>query len=368
MGKKTILLFLLFLNFLVALNGQRIKSYVSVNKLLPEQEAPVNSVVYYLPRTIVKVEVSVEQRVYRAGMFSAYSENLLNISPIVRTDSVCWNIVDIKISTIGEADKQKKYSIVASGDASAQFISLSEDGRLLGFNLPNCVEEKIAPDYEVKNDLVVDDVTFSAVPFLEKQLKTTSLPAMALSSAEMIYKLRKRQLKLIGFEYEHHPTDKDLMGYTLTELKRQEQLYEELFIGKSKSQIVVKTFLIDSDRLNNNIEALFNFSNTSGFVETENDNSSKYLFRTTRFDKISIAKSNEDKKSMSNTGVVYNLAESINFHLIKDSTELFVKKIQIASKESTADISPKILIQRDVTIELDEKTGALKSISKHFAK
>ena len=104
--------------------------------------------------------------------------------------------------------------------------------------------EKEETNVQIKSKLELQPSVSNTVSMTYKGKDTTlyfnstlsTHKTMAEAVANHIYKLRKRQLKLAGYEYEHHPNDAATLKLTLDQLKKEEIEFTQLFIGKQTSK------------------------------------------------------------------------------------------------------------------------------------
>ncbi len=337
----------------------KIANTVNVTQLPEGTLAPTNALTYTLPKTVLQVEVEAEQMVCKAGPFYNYAEQYLNINTPIIENKIIWQIKSITVHSFGVADKSKTFAISATGDASAQYVTLAQNGVLKGINLP--LEQPATQTSEeiINNELTLADVTFDSVPLLEKQLKTTSLAMMAESTANHIYKLRKRQIKLLGFEYEHHPTDATTLETTLAELKKRELIFTQMFTGKCVKQTIKKKYLIVPDSMSTTNAVLFGFSAEHGFVEKNDVNGTPISFKytpTAKKPKISIS---AEKKTETKQGIYYCMPAQIELEIYSDNQSYFTNSFFIGQLGTLANLPASAVTRSNISLELDSATGAL---------
>ena len=111
-------------------------------------------------------------------------------------------------------------------------LALSEDGRLLGYNVCDTAQGNEEPlpttlPSETSLKLLGDE---ALMPLLEEQFMAGSVAKMAEGAAKQIYRLRETRLNLLAGDMEHVPADGVAMQLVLDELNKQEQALVELFL------------------------------------------------------------------------------------------------------------------------------------------
>lgn len=357
---------LMMLIALASCSTGKVVSSASV-KYIPESSVvPANTLTYTLPKTVLRVEVETEKMVCKPGPFFNYSERYLNVTNVVTEEKETWQIKSIRVAPVGVADKSRRFGITTTGAAAMPNISMTEDGVLLGVNInPVAASEAVSKEFG-GDDVLAKNITFDSVPLLEKQLKTTSLAMMAESVANHIYKLRKRQLKLIGFEYEHHPSDGTAMKYSIEELKKQEEIFTEMFVGKCEKQTIVQSFDIVPDSVSMSSSVLFRFSRQLGLVSKEDLSGSPvyYEYVTAKRRNVNASGLNTSLEKDMSYGLFYSQPAQIDFKLIHENRVVLEQPFSIAQLGSVTYLPVESIMKPNVVIMLDPATGALKRIGK----
>jgi hypothetical protein len=222
-------------------------------------ETPTTAV-YALPQTVLKVDVVAEKTIMKKGPFAEYSQKYLGISDVVKGDAVQWNIKSIAVRGEGEVDPEQFHKVISSVNYEPGLISLTPEGVIRGFNLPAREEMRIEKmihkiqDEEVEIEygkfsidpilkfredttykVVETDTAFIKVPVLEKQALSKSVEEKAAEAAHQIFKLRKRRFKILTANFEVLPPDGKAYAVIVEELRKLENEYLSLFLGKKVS-------------------------------------------------------------------------------------------------------------------------------------
>ncbi len=360
--KKNIFIITVLLTLISCSSNKEIVNKGVVKK--SQERVPTESGLwYYLPKTVVEVEVTAEKIIHKVGPFYRFSQRFLNLSDVVSENKETWVISDAKITTYGIPDKEKLFSINTTGLPSLAAISLDENGVLRSVNLHQRGKRKEDIKEFVKPIKSIEEINFDDVPYTEEQLIKTSTAAMAEEVAKEIYRLRALRKDILEGEIDNLPPDGYAYEQTLAEIKRQEQAYLELFTGKKIVQKQTKVFkyIPEKDYYYNDV--LFRFSEKSGFLR-ENDVSGTPVY--IEFEVLEGVNedlvSQENEKDASNRGLIYCQPGVANVKIIDRTVQLIEKDVNIAQFGKILRMPADILENKDAGVILDGSTGAVKNV------
>ena len=230
---------------------------VQVTPLGEEVEESRQKYFYALPRTVLKVELTIRESRQVPGPYMEYAERYLGISEVIRQDQSSWSIQDARISQHAELDPGMLYQIhLLEGDLEHEHLSsLLEKGVILDGTCLVSEEIKgpglqshVSRDYVHYEDLgiesnfeertetmyktIVTDTSFVQVP-VDRTITEQKSPGMKASeAADFILELRTRRFELLTGEYDSYPSGV-AMEATLKELDELEASYLSLFTGKT---------------------------------------------------------------------------------------------------------------------------------------
>ena len=359
------------LTFLILLSScateSQIPSVVNVQNVEKVPNATVNSLVYSLPVTVIRVEIEAEKTISKAGPFYRYSRKMLNVDNVVLEDKEEWKLKSVKISTVGQPDENKRYLVTFSGENVAPLLNLTSEGVLLGVNLQKVPEYDFSLKSNVEKKIPgLDDVNFDAVPMLEKQLIKTSTAAMAEETANLIYKVRKRRFKILASDYEVLPPDGRAYEVTVSELNKYEKELMELFVGKKESYTVTKVFDFIPDSMSVDNSVLCRFSAQKGILDPM-DLSGTPVYIELKVDKPKALPTGmyvTENKEPLRQGLFYCVPAKGTVKIIDRNILLLEKDVLLGQYGQLISLPAGLLQKDNVRIELDPTTGALKNISK----
>jgi hypothetical protein len=90
-----------------------------------------------MPKTELEITIDYELIEQQPGVFYQYAERYLGAQQIIIEESQNYQLVGVKTQVVSSADTQRPFKVVAQKGMNTQLVSLSEDGRLVGYGLEN---------------------------------------------------------------------------------------------------------------------------------------------------------------------------------------------------------------------------------------
>ena len=251
-------------------------------------------IVYALPQTVLKVEVTFQEVRSVPGPYWEYAEKYLGLKEVVRAKSSYWNIWDVAIGQHEELDPQHFYSLnvmdgVFDGQSLMPYLeqgivlsgtetihesikgnglqSTSRDNfvRYVDLGVSNNFEERTETMYKT----IVTDTAFVEVPVQRTVVEQKSSSTKAREAADFLLELRTRRFEMLTGEYEVYP-DGEAMGASIQKLDQMESSYLSLFTGKTITRILKRTwFIVPKAGVEASTYPLDIFSATLGFVPAD---------------------------------------------------------------------------------------------------
>ena len=205
-------------------------------QIVRENEA---AVVYYMPKTELVIHIDYEVVTQTPGVFYQYAERYLGAEEIIMENNTNCQLRAVRIATESSADTERAYKVTAQKGINTQLVSMSEDGRLVGYGIENAsLQFSERSQGELQNG---SKAAYSLaargkelMPLLEEQFMAGSVAKMAEGAAKQIYRIRETRLNILAGDVEHVPADGKAMELVLNELDKQEQALVALFVGKTQ--------------------------------------------------------------------------------------------------------------------------------------
>lgn len=347
-----------------------------------------STVIYALPQTVIKLDVTAEKTILKRGPFAEYANKYLGITDVVSANGVEWKLKTINASSVGEVDPEQYHKLTTSVDYEPSLIALSPTGLIKGFNLKKSqiidedkellftsVEDvdieygkfSIDPIIKYREDtiykVVETDTAFIKIPVLEKQALTKSLEEKAEEAAHEIFKLRKRRFKILTANFEVLPPDGKAYEVIVRELRKLEDEYLSLFIGKKVSSLRNFYFSYTPNKGENG-GVVFRMSPQMGPVGV-NDLGGKPI----RIDFKNL-ESTRELAIIPTAGIApqklisYRIPGIADVSISNGKRVLYKDRIPVAQFGKIANLPAEVLLNENYSIEFYPDLGSIKNVSK----
>lgn len=329
-------------------------------------------IAYTLPRTGIKVHVEAIREKFEPGPYAAYAEHLLGIKAARNTASVKWSVSAVKIETFSEPDPQQVYKAMGN---IASMISLAPNGCLTGINtqVATTFPQQVHSNKTFQKPDINDSFSFdyfSDTPFVIPGDSTNnfrptkvSVEQKATEAAQRVLNCRMNQYDLAALRIDGEYPDGKAYEVSLEELKRTEDNYIKLFVGRTTYK--TETYSFDYVPAANEKNAvIFRISDANGIVPAS-DLSGKPVMA--EFEQAAgllskyEAEAKSDNPDAGYDGVYYRMPGVANIKIIYELNNLASARATIAQFGAIAPV-PENLLGGDYSIEFHPETGAIKSV------
>lgn len=211
-----------------------------------------NTIVYALPRTILKVSIEITHTSIIKGMYAEYAEKYLGMSNVPLNNSDKYEISSVTLSSENEPDPSNYYSLTYKNNLAniQNLLSVNNCGIMIDLhrnwsetlstpsiglenpplNDPHIINEIVKERVDTFYKTILSDTNFIKVPVFKKQIVAKNYDDLVKETAHELIKTRKRKIKLARGEYDFHP-DGETLKVMFAELDKQESEYLTLFQG-----------------------------------------------------------------------------------------------------------------------------------------
>ena len=232
-----------------------------IAQLEPGQTA--DGVIYYLPKTAVRIHLLIEKQTYTPGQFARYAEHYLQLKGIQQQEQISQRIISIELSTFGVRDTSKCYSVRLKGKAETAEIRLSEQGTLLAIN-----DEPLALPQPIQPVLNVNPIP-PLTPLLSSEtISAGSTAKMAELTAQQIQELQERRQQLATGEADEMPQDEQQLRLMLQQIDQKTSQLMAQFTGTVRRDTAQHVLTLCPEREMKH-EVLFRISRRLGLVDSD---------------------------------------------------------------------------------------------------
>lgn len=278
---KYLLNTILFVALLTAFGQVRAQQQYMVVKANGQKLVPGTTGVYYaLPKTVFKIHLVLEQVNKIPGPFAQYTQKYLGTDNYIKRNQTYYKLIGVNVVPVTMADPSQVYFIKfptqkSSKNTKTSDFQLSSQGELIGYGMKieSKKEEKsaressqilvysnngghgafnMAANYSraQKLDTLVRKVTIDTVTIKRFKFRTTwvdlSQEDQANDAAKEIHKIRVNRFNLLtGYQEVNYGAG---IKYMDDKLKRLEDEYLALFLGKETRTTVVRNYIFDPEK------------------------------------------------------------------------------------------------------------------------
>ena len=315
------------------------------------------AVVYYMPQTELVINLSYQCVEQEPGIFYQYAQRYLGATDIITEKKTTYQLTNLELTTTTTADTKRAYKITPQKGVSLQLLSLTADGRLLGYNIDMLTELET----EVKDRKAQENSKESQLmPLLEEHFMAGSIAKMAEGAAKQIYRIRETRLNILGGDVEHVPADGVAMQLVLNELEKQEKALIALFIGTTQVQTYTHQLqYCPTDSVEK--EIICRFSKHTGIV-SKDDLSGEPIYLSIAANKQVLQTNIESVKGTIPSQIYYNLPGSAKVNLQYQSLKV-LQNITVAQYGVAIPLAQDLLTSNPKhRIYINPETGNILSI------
>ncbi len=247
--------------------------------------------VYFLPKTAVRIVVQVEKTTYTPGEFCKYADRYLRLKDVASEPSVGYRITNLRVEPVAMADTTKGYSVKFDPKSVASNIALSDDGILLAINATPKPAEYAPAFKPAPKPAPMNPRQFMS----EEILAAGSTAKMAELTAQDIYEIRESRNLLIRGQADNMPKDGEQLRLMLNQLEMQDHALSSLFSGQTVKDTIEKVMTIMPDKEIER-ELLFRFSKKLGLVDKDDLAGEPYYIRVANLRTVPMPDPDEKKK------------------------------------------------------------------------
>ncbi len=332
-------------------------------KMLTADKHNEYGIVYSLPLTELKIEVTATRTVQKAGPYWQYAKKYIGTDRVIREDAENWTISSVDVSTYGVADPEQRYLMQLKPGATTS-VAVAEDGMLLAIN----AEAPEMPDRAGAETVRKAPKAFSGKEYLqyvsEDFLASQSSAKQAQLLAESLMEVRDAKVSLTRGTAETMPSDGRQLELMLTSLGDQEAALTAAFAGSETEETVVRTFTFRPEKAGKTV--LFRLRDFGGFTSANDYSGEPVYIEIADIAEAELpADASGEPKKLPKDAVVYAVPGTANVKVSAGGKRLFAGEFGFAQFGMTFGLAPSLFTSKKGPSYaiFDPATGALREIA-----
>lgn len=371
-----------------AITSFAVQAQISVTSIESGSKRPDrDGFVYALPLTAIKVTLSVKETELVKGPYAEYADEYLGLKNPVLANGREYELLDVHLEAVAQPDPARFYFVEVdertSKDDRNIIFSLADNGILKAVNSGFSVSEVLknartevktfaspalfpfsaSPSQYKKTDTIIRIVTVDTASVKKRFFKTSfdEKPSeqKAREAADMVARLRESLVNLLsGFQEISY--DPNTLKYMVENIQNLREEYISMFKGIRLEKIQKFTYLIVPEEDKSSMPVtICKFSKEFG-VTDQADAKARDIVVTFRRDATTATLAGFVPKGSSTgkTSVLYYRIPEMTQVMVKFQNQIF-HNISVPVSQFGAVVPVSLNRTR---IELDESTGALKSV------
>ena len=305
-----------------ALGVQSFAQSTKASPVAPGAAIPANAVTYSLPQTVLTIEITVEQEIIKRGPYARYAQQYLGaVAPL--SDKEFYTILGARLGYTAESDPSAVYVLDSPQKTPFDLYYQTPGGPVANDGIS---KNHLLPT-DSGTDLFLPDNDFDGLQIDKTNMSTPSLEEAAAEAARTLFTLRKRRFDLVTGEAGEQVYGEGMQA-ALNEMKRLEDEYTALFLGKRTVRRITKTFTVIPEA-GKNRAIVCRFSDDGGLLPDSDLSGRPIVLELTPENKVGHSIANPASGRDSRGTVFMRIADMVRCQLTDDKTVLFNERIPV---------------------------------------
>ena len=316
-------------------------------------------VVYFLPKTAIRITIQVEKTTYTPGEFSKYADRYLRLKDVASEPSTSYRITTIRQEPFAVADTTKVFAVKFDPKTVAPNVALSDEGILLAINAtPKTITPQPAFVPAPQPKLVNPRQYMN-----EETLAAGSTAKMAELVARDIYDIRESRNLLVRGQADNMPKDGTQLRLMLNSLDQQDSSLTSLFGGVTLKDTTEHVFTFVPGQESKRV-LLFRFSQKLGLVDVDDLAGVPYYISIEDLKTVAVAPVVDKKKAPKQVpGIYVNIPGRLRSTISDSEATLLTNDFPAAQFGNTELLSGVLFNKRYTThLWLNPLSGAVERL------
>lgn len=315
-------------------------------------------VVYFLPKTQLKITIVATKTTYMPGDLYYYAHQYLKISDARKTMETRWTLKQIDVQTIGIPDSTKAYIVKLKDRNMASNVELTHNGIVRAIN--TTAPESQEPVYRLEKSAPADN---PKQYLTEEILLAGSKRKMAELTAREIYTIRDSRNNILRGNAETMPKDGASLQLVIGNLDKQEKALTAMFVGTEASEDFLFSYVIEP---RTDAEIIpFRFSKHLGALSADNLAGEPYYLVVRPVMPFAPGVSLPEVRKKKPEGIIYNVPGEALVTLTHDNKVVYEQKHSLTQIGATEVLVEKLFDRKiNTRVVFNPVTGGIVKIDK----
>jgi hypothetical protein len=278
---------------------------------------------YFLPKTVLEIEVEYSETEQKAGPYAKYASKYLGMSEqlVIPENQTYYTLNNVHVTATGTPNKKESYLIELKAKTTAPFVYLTEEGLICTINADYVSPP--APEKQIEKSTAAPALSINPQSvYTEEYLRAGSIGKMAEIAAKQIYRIRESRSDILTGEAENAPKDGEAMKIVLANLEAQEKVWTELFTGSVATEKKTGKFRIEPVA-DVNKEILFRFSKYRGIVDNDDLSGIPVYINLKDLKTVDPVEIDPKRKEKEQKSIVYNVPGTVRVEIVYGTKQLY---------------------------------------------
>lgn len=325
-----------------------------ISPYLPGED---EGIVYFLPKTMLEVNVIATRVTYHPGELCQYANQYLRMNNVSPEPETYWEIKQIEVRSAGVPDSTKAYLVKLKDKSSMSNVELTEEGLIEAIN--TSAPEKMPMEYVLEKPQKHENPRRYMT---EDILLAGSSAKMADLTAKEIYNIRESKNLILRGQADAMPKDGASLQLVIDNLDTQEKALTQLFTGTTDREDKVFTaHIVPQDGLTDKVA--LRFSRSLGVLPAEDlAGEPIYLNLKSTVPLPTVIEDNKKKKKLE--GAIYNIPGKGKVTVSYQGKTCFEAELPITQFGTTEVLVNDLFKKVNTRVIFNPETGSILKIDK----
>ena len=325
-----------------------------ISPYLPGED---EGIVYFLPKTMLEVNVIATRVTYHPGELCQYANQYLRMNNVSPEPETYWEIKQIEVRSAGVPDSTKAYLVKLKDKSSMSNVELTEEGLIEAIN--TSAPEKMPMEYVLEKPQKHENPRRYMT---EDILLAGSSAKMADLTAKEIYNIRESKNLILRGQADAMPKDGASLQLVIDNLNTQEKALTQLFTGTTDREDKVFTaHIVPQDGLTDKVA--LRFSRSLGVLPAEDlAGEPIYINLKSTVPLPTVIEDNKKKKKLE--GAIYNIPGKGKVTVSYQGKTCFEAELPITQFGTTEVLVNDLFKKVNTRVIFNPETGSILKIDK----